>query len=379
MQLLILLLALVLFVGCSGGDDGNNAANNANNANNVNNVNNINNANNSNNSNNVNNVNNRVDCRVDACEAGLLCNENTGECVNCSFDEECGVNALCNDFDRCECASGFHDCAGSCVDDTSTESCGTSCDPCPTTENGSATCEAGVCGLSCDQDFIINTAEDACVQCTKSTECPNAAASRCDVVAGVCAGCTIDDDCSHLGATPVCNTDTNTCVECADDSACNGNVCDVATGMCTQTPVGSVENCQPCTADSACLANSRCVPMDFAGATRNQAFCLQTRASGDCPDMYNITINRASVSGAAAEDYCGINENLTTCEAIDSRGESCTQNSECGAAGLDDGICDLVGFDLDLICTIPCASSAECSEDPFVDPIGCQMNYCGGV
>jgi hypothetical protein len=51
------------------------------------------------------------------------------------------------------CPSGSHSCGGSCVSDSSPNSCGTSCTPCPTDPHGAATCTNGACGITCDSGF----------------------------------------------------------------------------------------------------------------------------------------------------------------------------------------------------------------------------------
>ncbi len=47
------------------------------------------------------------------------------------------------------CATGYHDCGGTCVSDADPMSCGTSCTPCPAPMLGMATCTAGSCGVAC--------------------------------------------------------------------------------------------------------------------------------------------------------------------------------------------------------------------------------------
>lgn len=48
-----------------------------------------------------------------------------------------------------ECQAGQHACGDACVPDTSPLTCGARCEACPGTANGSATCAAGACGLTC--------------------------------------------------------------------------------------------------------------------------------------------------------------------------------------------------------------------------------------
>lgn len=58
----------------------------------------------------------------------------------------------CTADDQCwpvECAEGYQACTGTCVDNTSVDHCGTRCTPCPTSANGTATCDGTSCGFDC--------------------------------------------------------------------------------------------------------------------------------------------------------------------------------------------------------------------------------------
>jgi hypothetical protein len=57
-------------------------------------------------------------------------------------------------LDPASCPIGSHPCADNvCVDDTSVDSCGTSCVPCPIPNHGTSTCTTGSCGALCDKGF----------------------------------------------------------------------------------------------------------------------------------------------------------------------------------------------------------------------------------
>jgi hypothetical protein len=61
------------------------------------------------------------------------------------------VNSLCGG----ECQFGFHDCSGVCADDTSPQTCGSSCSPCPKPTNGFATCDQLFgCDFDCNTGFV---------------------------------------------------------------------------------------------------------------------------------------------------------------------------------------------------------------------------------
>ena len=305
------------------------------------------------------------------CENGQVCNTATGECVDCVTDAECGDNASCDPGTlTCACDDGFHDCEGTCSDDTSTDTCGDRCTPCPTDPNGDATCETGMCGISCRAPYVFDDTSMSCVECAADDDCTDPAASTCD--GGTCVACADSTDCAHLTGTPVC--DGGTCVECtpADASECNGNSCDPSNNTCTTTPVGSVSACQPCVADSECTADHACVPMMYDAMARSTAFCLPM-ANPDCQAPYATKVTRTSVSGAM-DDYCTLNESIQTCEAFFDYGSSCADAADCGAAGLDDGLCEPIDFDV-AGCTLPCTTSDECPSNS----IGCGLggDFCG--
>ena len=96
------------------------------------------------------------------------------------------------------------------------------------------------------------------------------------------------------------------------------------------------------------------------------SFCLKAASTG-CAQPYRVLIDSPSVSGAASEEYCGINQANTTCEAIDSpRSDTmCSFDDDCGAQGLDDGRCELVGGALG--CTISCTADSRCLQDQTCD------------
>jgi hypothetical protein len=151
--------------------------------------------------------------------------------------------------------------------------------------------------------------------------------------------------------------------------------------MCTQTAKDSVEVCEPCVADSECVAGYVCVSMQFDGVARDSAYCLPIDEGG-CSAPYPNAETRTTVSGDDA-DICTINESLATCEAVLDYGAPCGDASDCGADGLDDGLCEPIEFG-GAACTLTCSGfdSMECpnEENFFVcataGPNG--EKWCGG-
>jgi hypothetical protein len=160
-----------------------------------------------------------------------------------------------------------------------------------------------------------------------------------------------------------------------NETPCNGKSCDPATNTCTSTPVASLDPCYPCRADSECKGNNlatpttRCVPMTFGNTGQAHGnYCLQRFAavsSTGCKQPYILMPDSlASVSGATAESYCGINEGATTCEALldlNSGTKTCRLDTDCGQG--KGGLCKTVGGTPNR-CTIPCTVGVECVASP---------------
>lgn len=105
------------------------------------------------------------DCRINelGCSGFTYCDEATGDCLRgCEDDAQCtGDDQVCNiTTHECVCAPGFHSCGGICVSDLDVNTCGTLCTPCPAPPNSTPTCESGVCGFICGDDF--EPCDDAC-------------------------------------------------------------------------------------------------------------------------------------------------------------------------------------------------------------------------
>ena len=240
----------------------------------------------------------------------------------------------------------------------------------------SSACPGGCSGAipHCD------TVAKKCVQCLVASDCSLSSASAC--VSGTCTACTTNADCSHITSKGVCNS--GTCVTCTagDESACDGFSCNPKTFACTQTRVDSVDFCGACLADSECIGGdpadggtvtARCVPMTFNGPAHG-SYCLQRVASG-CTNPYKVPISSSSLSGASTEDYCGINQTATTCEAVFDliASKTCSADGDCGNG--KGGLCKTVGVDANR-CTIPCDSAAQCLASAPGNTCTTALPYC---
>lgn len=219
---------------------------------------------------------------------------------------------------------------------------------------------------TCEPECVAPTpacdeANDTCVGCLQNTDCQDPTASRCGSDHS-CQPCGADTDCAHLGNLDLCID--GRCGECTIDTEadqCGDNSCNPATLQCTDTERGTVGVCEPCMADSECEEpdTHRCVPMHFKGTSRASGYCLEI-FDVTCPLPYGVQITDSSLSGASEDAYCGVNQDLTTCEAVNagSAANPCEEDDECGADSLDDGLCRTIG--VVKRCTYECSLPEEC-------------------
>jgi hypothetical protein len=284
--------------------------------------------------------------------------------------------------------SGDAGAAGNGAQEQCTPACGS---PKPICDEATRTC------VECLEHDDCPTAQkskcdeaNTCVECLDATtDCVSAAASRCD--SGACVKCVSNADCEHVAGKGVC--DAGNCVACtvADDAACGTKSCNPATKACTQTAKGTVANCKPCVADSECVGgnqadpDARCVPMEFQGNLRQGGFCLR-RGVKTCSRPYTIAISAKSLSGATAENYCGIDQANVRCEAVLDLEESRTcqglTDSACGCARDNDGKCTNAGEGglcrdfavLEDQCTYQCGANNHCPTG--FNCLGSPTKYC---
>jgi hypothetical protein len=229
---------------------------------------------------------------------------------------------------------------------------------------------------------VCNPQRHACEGCLRDDDCKDPAAARCNQTRKKCGGCLADEDCEHFADTPVCERSTKTCVQCTAEveTACNGNVCDLDTHRCSMLRRGAKALCDPCRFDSECPSGTMpvrqreaaCVPMTFKGSVQG-TYCLRRDASACMPPYMSPTGMVASTSMATAQAYCGVMQDVTTCEAVRALGTAtCAtgEDTECGRPMLDDGICRTVKGAPNQ-CTYRCNASTDCPAGHM-----CTANYC---
>jgi len=289
-----------------------------------------------------------------------ICITETQRCVECQADGDCagGMHCLLPAGQCVPCLSAGHcaNLAAASVCDADTHRCvpcqkDTECDNVPDAD----VCNAGTC-VQCTPDQRGACGEDKAV-CNDQFRC---------------VGCTADADCMRFGK--VCDEPSGRCVSCTLDSEqgqCGAKSCNPQSKQCTDTTRGSVGPCRKCVADSECMTDHRCIELFFSGEARG-GYCMKRAA--DCMPPFQATpIRRASLSGAAAEDYCGISETRTSCEAVLalSVAQTCSDAAQCNAPG---ALC--ASINSGKTCTYACESSLECPSGIPCGGTGSDK-YCG--
>ncbi len=94
------------------------------------------------------------------------------------------------------CPSGFHDCQGTCADDTSPATCGTSCTPCLVGKWAEPRCDGHACRLTC-LHFHADCDHDPRNGCEAALLTD---ANNCGMCGGGCDGGTCNDGTCGTGA-----------------------------------------------------------------------------------------------------------------------------------------------------------------------------------
>jgi hypothetical protein len=251
-------------------------------------------------------------------------------------------------------------------------------------------CAAEADGECTDPTPVCEAGGFDCVECNTSAECNDPNMAHCHEDTHECDACVGDADCNGINGLPRCQADA--CVQCTpamEEDDCSGDSCDPRTFTCTGTEVGSVATCEECVSDSECgEAGNRCVLMAYNGQpypSLETGFCLKSiELGGSCTNPYRIVLRRTSVSGADADDYCGINENLATCQAVRAllADDLCTPENGDLDCPQPSGLCRELPGVLNR-CTYLCGSVVECVSSPAPGST-CGSSgsggddYCGG-
>ena len=221
------------------------------------------------------------------CDNGNVCDEDTGRCVICDGNVDCGPNELCcvggNGEPAC-LANAFN---GGC------EACGVSCDPASSNTCNGRTCLCG--GVDCaNGQFCLNGT--TCVGCRDVNDC-GGGTPLCSQATNTCVACLANADCS--GNTPSCSAQ-GVCVACnlvgnGCQGAPAGAVCNAGTGACgecvvntdcTAVPGEPICNassaCEPCDADADCVGNAAGPFCDEAAMSAFIGQCVACTSDAEC-------------------------------------------------------------------------------------------------
>lgn len=176
------------------------------------------------------------------------------------------------------------------------------------------------------------------------------------------------------------------CTPGTERSSCPGTSCHPELLVCTSMELASRGTCESCYADSNCAEpDHRCVKMwhlEEPFPSEISGFCLkviQNEPADDCiPPFVFAVYQRSSISGGLSQDYCGIDESKTTCEAVrafhsdlvcpSGRDDECPEGGICRAV-------QTLGNRTEYRCTYACEDVWECS-DPWTQE-SC-AGFCGG-
>jgi hypothetical protein len=356
------------------------------------------------------------DCNNNSqCSASLpLCNA-AGKCVSCSSNDACEDRGP---LAHCETTLGS-DRRGACVACTEDDHCDDSedgaycnnnqCVPCKTnadcTDLTKPECgPEGQCGGCTDSEACegregtetcLTTAgpkRGHCVACVAHTDCPNADAPQCKTD-NTCGDCTQEAACSFREETKRCNlrADAETfgeCVECTgstEEEDCEDTSCKQATGECTSTIRGSVNDCRACEADSECPGTRKCV-QHFLGDNVVGWFCLPAQTVLGCasegnPDARPFSVlvaNALSIDSQGTEQQANYCAPAKSCKAftdaltnVNCEAGGSFDDTLCGMTSLEEGLCLQVSSAMGT-CSYGCGAQYECPQNKP----NCSSNRC---
>ncbi|MBX3252026.1 MAG: hypothetical protein KF901_32920 [Myxococcales bacterium] len=268
------------------------------------------------------------------------------------------------------------------------------------TSPGAPTCDAtGACVAGCEAhadcarfsgDALTRCASGGplvgqCVSCDAHADCTAPGAAQCDETSKSCVPCSMHEHCAGTGQNVCVGGTCRQCTEATAATHCGANACDPVANVCTGTGRGTLDTCRPCLSDTECVTGHRCIPLTFSGTARGH-YCMPTPPAGGClasPRPFTVPLTgRVSRSGVASTTYCGINEALTTCEAVrdamNGIGGGCDPAADPCAEG---GRCALVGDPIggSNRCTYACDDFNQCPNSATLGTCnGTAPNrYCG--
>ncbi len=187
------------------------------------------------------------------------------------------------------------ECNGQCVDPSSPDTCGTSCDDlkqCPPPSDGTATCTNGQCGQTCPTGTHLGTTSSgqACLPDCTGGQVNNPQTGTCKCTSNQTA-------CGNPATCLDTNTDNNNCGSCGNDcseapnpsgSSCQSGSCQCPAGQTscndqcvdTNTDLNNCGSCgNVCATGASCSSGSCVCPSDKPNTCNNQCTNIQTDSS----------------------------------------------------------------------------------------------------
>ncbi|MGC4118520.1 MAG: hypothetical protein QM765_28985 [Myxococcales bacterium] len=206
-----------------------------------------------------------------------------GTCVGCGSWQDCPAGQGCN--------FATHTC-GSCVDEYDCPSTHPYCEAgvCKATANPGADAGTGPCPQGCQADEVCDSSTDTCVQCLADTDCAahHAPLSLCDTVQKVCVHCKTSEDCPY--SAPSCfqssclssclNNDCKAPLTGGTDLRCH---CATSADCGGDAPVCLPSKTCGCSTSADCGAGMLCNPRDGAcHKPCSQVPCRQDSMAWSC-------------------------------------------------------------------------------------------------
>ncbi len=252
-------------------------------------------------------------------------------------------------------------CSKSADDCSYTASCGNS------ESERSDSGNSGSCSPACaGATPVCNSATSKCVECAKDLDCAATGKPYCDTTADECIQCRSNTDCKGAAAS-VCIA--GTCTGCTDNSDCNSipgkGVCELAVSATGVVGQGACVACTPAN-EAACGGNSCNPATKTCTNTRigSLGTCHACVADSECTSGTRLTARCVSMNykGSPHGSYCLQRADLVTCAQpytatfSSSSLSAATSESNCGI-NQDATTCEAV---LSLLTPTSCTRSNTC-------------------
>lgn len=294
-------------------------------------------------------------CLTTGCDGSLVCDTSSEQCFTCLSDEDCasagGADASTTESSDLACDLVTHTCVA-CTDNSHCS--GTT----PYCETGSQRCVECLSMEECtDQEkpACNQEAGECTATCTEDSQCVGAT-SRCLTSKSLCVECLGNGDCS---GGQQCNLQSNQCVACVDNSACDAPaaICDTQNNVCV-----------------SCLESSTCTS-DYLGVCSEATNrCVQCTTSDQCTEAGSARCNQASYDCTSCnlDSQCDGIDGVSRCRDNDGRCVQCIANNDCSTWAPATGVCELGSGSC-----VQCTDNAQCSE---ADKPRCDTNQweCAG-